>query len=269
MITILTDQRYLAQRMPAAVVMALRERDIDTVVVTPDAATEIGGPGPLPSPPGVVLARTRDPFTLTLLDRATADGHTPVNTAAAIRTVRDKPQVAQLLADADVPTPRTFLADRPAVLSTVESEAWPLLLKPPYGDNASGIVRVDTRAELAAVDWPHELVLAQQVVAATGGEITLYGVADRVWAVRRPSPLLDTTAHTTPVAVPADARLLAIARTCRELFGLVLYGIDVLLTDAGPVVVDVNDFPNYRGIADAGDAIVDLLGAAAPAGALR
>lgn len=35
------------------------------------------------------------------------------------------------------------------------------------------------------------------------------------------------------------------------MFGLDLYGVDVLLGPDGPVVVDINDFPSFRQVPDA------------------
>jgi ribosomal protein S6--L-glutamate ligase len=49
--------------------------------------------------------------------------------------------------------------------------------------------------------------------------------------------------------------LLRLAVICGEAFGLSLYGVDVLETPEGPVVVDVNEFPNYTGVDEAPAAI--------------
>jgi ribosomal protein S6--L-glutamate ligase len=42
-----------------------------------------------------------------------------------------------------------------------------------------------------------------------------------------------------------------IAAAVGEVYGLELYGVDVLLGPEGPVVVDVNDFPSFRQVPDA------------------
>lgn len=43
----------------------------------------------------------------------------------------------------------------------------------------------------------------------------------------------------------------AIAARVGEVYGLDLFGLDVLLGPDGPVVVDVNDFPSFRQVPDA------------------
>jgi len=38
-----------------------------------------------------------------------------------------------------------------------------------------------------------------------------------------------------------------------------LYGVDLLVTEHGPIIVDVNSFPGFRGVPGADDALVDLV----------
>jgi ribosomal protein S6--L-glutamate ligase len=45
-------------------------------------------------------------------------------------------------------------------------------------------------------------------------------------------------------------------------FGLDIYGVDVLATPDGPVVVDVNAFPGFRGVAEAPAALAEFTAAA-------
>ncbi|MCQ0006965.1 hypothetical protein [Actinomadura madurae] len=74
-----------------------------------------------------------------------------------------------------------------------------------------------------------------------------------------PSPLLAPGPWDEPVPVPVTEELRGFALACRDAFGLELYGVDVLPSPGGPLVVDVNDFPNYTGIAEAPDAVADLV----------
>jgi ribosomal protein S6--L-glutamate ligase len=93
-------------------------------------------------------------------------------------------------------------------------------------------------------------------------DLKLYGVGERIWAIRKPSPLRSNgapgaqsacSAEATPVELTADLRRLAI--DCSELFGLELFGVDCLLTPTGPLVIEVNDYPNYSGVPEANAAL--------------
>ena len=64
-----------------------------------------------------------------------------------------------------------------------------------------------------------------------------------------------------PVAVDPEVRAVAL-RVGRAL-GLELFGLDVIESPGGPVVVDVNYFPGYKGVPDAGALIGEHLAARA------
>ncbi|WP_020386041.1 ATP-grasp domain-containing protein [Kribbella catacumbae] len=258
---ILTDSRYLRQRMPTALVGALDRAGVEATVVCADRLlSEVGRDDVFaPAPGDLVVPRTRNPMALSMLCRAELAGARSCNSCDAVTSVRDKPRAALALARRGVPTPRTFLADHPAALRDLPGGAWPLLLKPSLGNNGEGIVLVDSPAALDRLAWPDDIVLAQQYVEVAGVDLKLYGCGDALWAVRRRSPLGRPDGPDIPVPAPVTDLLRDLAYACRDTFGLELYGIDVLPSQRGPLVVDVNDFPNYTGIGEAPDALADLV----------
>lgn len=262
-IVVLTDSRYLGQRMPTALVEALHRRGRDvTLVVADRMVAEVPGDWAGVAhlhEDDLVVPRTRDPFALALLCRAELDGVRAVNSWTAVQAVRDKSHASFVLAEAGIPTPATYLTDRPLSLAALPAEAWPILLKPVCGDNGRGIVRVESVADLDRLDWREDMVLAQHYVDVAGIDLKLYGAGETVWAVRRPSPLVASAHADAAVPVRLTAELRALARTCQDAFGLELYGIDVLPSESGPLVVDVNDFPNYTGVPGAPDSIAAVL----------
>jgi glutathione synthase/RimK-type ligase-like ATP-grasp enzyme len=131
------------------------------------------------------------------------------------------------------------------------------VVKPVLGDNARGVRIVASREELDDLAWHGELHLAQAYVDAGGFDIKLYVAGPHVWATRRPSPLRGVTEISVPMEVTPALR--RIANTCREVFGLKLLGIDVLESGDGLSIVDVNEFPNYTGVANAPAAIGELV----------
>jgi ribosomal protein S6--L-glutamate ligase len=260
---ILTDRRYLRQRMPLAVIDWLRAHDqAPRVVLADDAAGRWAGlePGDL------VIARSRHPLAAALLDAAVARGARGLHPTASVQRVRDKATCALALARSGLPIPETVLVQRPEELGQLPDAMFPIVLKPVFGDNARGVQILRTRAALDAVAWSGELLLAQSYVDAGGFDVKLYVAGEHVWATRRPSPLLDPHAEATQVAVTPALR--RIAEGCRGEFGLHLFGVDVLESGAGLAIVDVNEFPNYTGLDEAPEAIGALLlaeGAAGPA----
>jgi len=63
------------------------------------------------------------------------------------------------------------------------------------------------------------------------------------------------------VAVLVTPILRSLARTCARLFGLRLFGVDCVVgPDGVPLVVEVNDFPNYRGLPqEANEVLADIV----------
>jgi ribosomal protein S6--L-glutamate ligase len=171
--------------------------------------------------------------------------------------VRNKVRAALTLKEYGLPTPETYVARRPVDLTQVPRSQFPLLLKPFQGDNAQGIRRVRTPEELAFVDWHEAIVLAQRYVDVGNVDVKLYAAGKRVWAVRRPSPL--TNGNGRPVLERVDETLSRLARSCAAAFDLPLLGVDVIEGPDGPLIVDVNEFPNYTGIVEAPEVIGRLL----------
>ena len=102
------------------------------------------------------------------------------------------------------------------------------------------------------------LVVAQEFVDSGSIDVKLYGIGHELWAVRRPSPLTGSSLE-PPQRLELTPELAQLARACGEAFGLELYGVDVLLSSRGPLVVDVNEFPNYTGVDEAPAAIAEFV----------
>jgi len=264
---VLTDRRYLRQRMPAALVEWLKAAGARTRVVVaeevvagvgPAARDAVGDPWAGVAPGDVVLARTRNLFALSLLPAVEArEGVRVLTPSGPIAAVRDKPRTALRLAELGIPMPPTFMADAPATLTELGGTRFPMLLKPHAGDNARGIALARTPEELDELEWHDGMVVAQQFVETDGYDLKIYAVGDRVWGVRRPSPLnLGRRPRDRQEfeLVALDESRRELARACGRAFGLALFGIDVLESPEGPLVVDVNEFPNYTGIDEAVEA---------------
>ncbi len=259
-ICVLVEARYLAQAQPAGVVRALSERGARVRTVVAETACADLSTGTWTQGISLVLARGRSTVLLSLLRSVEQAGVAVVNGAAEVQAVVDKAGMAATLAAAGVPTPTSWLGT-PADLARRPDVVFPLVLKPVTGDNARGLVVVRSRAELARVVWPEPLALAQEFHRGDGHDVKLYVAGDAVWAVRRPSPVEETgavrDAVDAGVPVPVTSQLRVLARQCARLFGLELFGVDcVRRADGTHLVVEVNDFPNYRGLTDGADDVL-------------
>src|SRR5919108_6189338 len=109
------------------------------------------------------------------------------------------------------------------------------------------------------------MVLAQRYVAGAGRDLKLYGIGRQVWAVRKPSPLNGRVGTSDKVEpVETTSALQDLGRRCGALFGLELYGVDCIETKHGPVVIEVNDFPNFTGVPDADNKLAEYVTSISP-----
>jgi ribosomal protein S6--L-glutamate ligase len=265
---VLTDRRYLGQRMPAALIEWLRGEGCSPEIIVADDRARLCSVAPLseslvPSawerlePGDLVVTRSRDTFALALLEEAEARGAHTLDGAQAVQRVRHKATCALGLARRNLPIPPTLLASGPADLGDLPESAFPLVVKPVLGDNAQGVQVLTARAELDAVHWDGQPLIAQAYVEAGGFDIKLYVAGDEVWATRRPGPLSDRGDPVTRVEVTPALR--RIAEGCRREFRLRLFGVDVLECGGRLSIVDVNEFPNYTGVEEAPAAIGALV----------
>jgi ribosomal protein S6--L-glutamate ligase len=261
-VRVLSDDRYLRQRMPAALLRELERGDLPVSVVRAnDVVARVGAdPWADLARGDVVVARTRNSFGLALLRAAERPGVAVLPRWESVTHVRNKARAVATLAEHGIPMPRTVLGESPAALKRLSGADFPLLLKPHLGDNASGIVLVRHPLELDDLTWPDGLVVAQEFIDSGSVDLKLYGVGEHLWAVRRPSPLGGSDRlMRAPELIDPTPELAGLARACRDAFDLELYGVDVLDSPRGPLVVDVNEFPNYTGVEEAPLAIAELV----------
>ncbi|MET7622189.1 hypothetical protein [Streptomyces sp. NPDC005408] len=190
---------------------------------------------------------------LTLLEAAASAGMTTVNDARSIRGVRDKALAAAIGRSRGLPLPPTYAAARPELLAEIPSSEYPLVVKPADGSSGRAVYLVSSPDRLAAMvpELAREgMLIAQPYVANPGIDVKVYCVGGELYATERCSPLHPDRA-VQERRVPLSAEVAAIVAQVGAVYGLDLYGVDVVLGPDGPVVVDVNDFPSFRQVPDA------------------
>ncbi|MEU0543945.1 ATP-grasp domain-containing protein [Nocardia sp. NPDC005978] len=198
---------------------------------------------------------------LGLLEAAAAAGLTTVNDARSIRGVRDKVHAAALAARTGLPVPPAWAAARPLDLARIPAARYPLVVKPADGSSGRDVRLIERPEQLTTLGPAEGMLIAQPYVPNSGVDLKVYCVNGRLYGTERTSPLTGAPGlPDRPVAL--DAEITSIAIRVGEVFGLDLYGVDVVYGPDGPMVVDINDFPSFREVPDAvagvARAIIDL-----------
>jgi ribosomal protein S6--L-glutamate ligase len=260
-IGLLVEARYLKQRQPGGLKEALEARRHEVSLFDPSKMSYRADDPCWAKAFDLVVARGRSWALLAVLGWAEGFGVPTINRRDAIAGVHDKAQMAFMLAHAAVPTPTTFIGPIEELKLRIPAHDYPLIIKPIFGDNSRGLHVVHRRQDLDAIHWSEPQALAQTYIRSDGYDLKLYGIGLSVFAVRRPSPLAAAL-----MAEASDAELVSVtpeletlARRCREPFGLELFGVDCIETSTGPVVIEVNDFPNYTGVPNGSEVLADYV----------
>ena len=262
---VIAETRYLAQNMPEAAIAVLQARGYAVDLISPDGGHLAVDSGVFTDANGqrfrlrdydVVVSRNRNALGLVLLRYAEAAGIAVINTHAAVQRVRNKAEMAVALALASVRAAPTLLAGATETLPAPLDGRFPVILKATYGDNGQGLRLVRNHDELSQLSWSSEVVIVQQYLPNDTYDLKLYVCGEHIFAVRKPSPF-NGDPRGPSISISITAEMAALARRCGEVFGLELYGVDCIETETGPVVIEVNDFPNYTGIPGIGELVAD------------
>lgn len=264
-IGLITEQRYLRQEMPVILFNYLKNQAINVDLIVTDGGLFDPQQGILQTPQknycmgdyAAFIYRSRSALGLNLLSYAARAGAFTINRPEAIQSICNKAEMTLALTRAAIPTPATYFTDHVANFMDLPQEKFPLILKPTYGNNAQGLLLAHDKNSLADIQWRDDLVLAQSYLPNSGFDLKLYVCGDSVFGVRKPSPLRDLQPASECVCL--DTAAIDLARHCGKLFGLEIYGVDTIETDDGPIVIEVNDFPNFTGVAQAPGLITELV----------
>jgi ribosomal protein S6--L-glutamate ligase len=262
----LVERRYLRQDMPGRLINVLERRGVGTDLVCPHSGWFDPATGVFDADDGrvdlnqydAVVARIRTPLGLAMLRYADVAGIPTINSHTATQRVRNKAKMAIALVRAGIACAPTLLADGAAVLARLDASWFPLILKATYGDNSQGLRLIRRPEDLFDLRWGEGLVLAQRYLPNDGFDLKLYVCGATVWAVRKPSPF-NGHAGAAVERVRPDAASVELARRCGRTFGLEVYGVDTIETPDGPMVIEVNEFPNFSTVAAAPEAIADYV----------
>ncbi len=175
-------------------------------------------------------------------------GAATLNPYPVVVGLRNKVLVTSALQAAGLPVPVTYMACDLNELSPLLMDG-PLILKPHRGSRGEGIRIIREPAQLDAVslDGP---TLVQRYHEPDGPDRKLYRIGERIFGVLRRWPLR-TYADKIGEPFEPDAELTDLAFRCGDVFGIDLYGLDVVMSRGQPAVVDLNKFGSFMGVPDA------------------
>ncbi|MDR9484300.1 MULTISPECIES: 30S ribosomal protein S6--L-glutamate ligase [Sediminimonas] len=225
-------------------------------------------------------------YGLAVLRQFEMQGVFPVNESVAIGRSRDKLRSMQLLARDGIGLPVTTFAHDPKKAEEVVNLAGgaPLVIKLIEGTQGIGVVLADTnrsaKSVIEAFRGAGVNILAQEFIKEAGGtDIRAFVIGGKVVAAMQRSGAegefrsnLHRGGSAKPIKVSPEERSTALRAA--KAMGLNVCGVDMLRSNHGPVVMEVNSSPGLEGVEkatgkDIAGMIIDFIGRKARDGKTR
>ena len=206
------------------------------------------------------LSRTTAQYGEEVLAHFEWVGTPVVNRAKAIAAARHKFHSLRILAQHGLPIPPSLTVGSATFLEDAVAEIgnYPFILKPFYGTHGTGVMLLDTPTSLtSAVDALcdlHQDYVIQSFIAEAGGvDIRVLVVGgEAVAAMKRSAPPGEFRAN---IHKGASGEAIALTDVYTHLaieaaaaLELEIAGVDLLQTNDGPVVLEVNPSPGFEAL---------------------
>jgi ribosomal protein S6--L-glutamate ligase len=186
-----------------------------------------------------------------------AAGATILNPYPIAATMRDKIVSTHILQEAGVPTPDTYVTSNLSQLAPL-LDAGPLVIKPYRGSNGQGVHTVWDTDALDNMPTHQGPVFAQRYHEPQGRDRKIYCIGGQIFGVKRVWPARTYEEKLgEPFTITPEIR--EIALRCGQAFGIDLYGLDVIISNGRPYVVDASSFPGFKGVPDAALRLADYI----------
>jgi ribosomal protein S6--L-glutamate ligase len=182
-----------------------------------------------------------------------------VNRSIAIVRSRDKLRTLQLLSKAGVGIPKTvFSKSTAAVDDLIEQIGVPMIIKVARGSQGNGVVLAETKKAAKSVIQAFyvegvSILLQEFIEEAAGSDIRVFVVGNQVVASYKRQSLDDdfrSNIHQggRGTAIKLTDEEKRIALKAAKAVGLQICGVDLIRSNRGPLVLEVNSAPGLEGI---------------------
>jgi RimK family alpha-L-glutamate ligase len=195
-------------------------------------------------------------FRMNLLHRLERLGMLIVNPPSSIERSVDKYYALCLLEEHGIPVPRTGVTESSeAALKCFQELGGDVVIKPLFGSRGIGSTRVSD-PEIAtrifrAVSFYHGVLYLQEFVPHGVSDIRAFVIGDNVVAsMHRVAETWKTNVSlgAKPISTKLHSELESLAIRAAKVIGCKIAGVDILEGPNGPMIVELNSQPGWRGL---------------------
>ena len=183
-----------------------------------------------------------------------------VNTSDAITNSRDKLRSLQILGEAGINMPITgFVSHTKDIEGVIESVgSTPLIMKLLQGTQGQGIVLAETRKAAESVmsafrQIDADIIVQEFIKESAGQDVRAFVVGDKVVASMKriaPEGEFRSNVHRggtmERIQLTEEEEVLAV--NASRILGLSIAGVDLMRSNRGPLILEVNSSPGLQGI---------------------
>ncbi|MCW4026933.1 MAG: RimK family alpha-L-glutamate ligase [Candidatus Bathyarchaeota archaeon] len=212
-------------------------------------------------------------FRMDLLHRLQRLGMYILNPPAAIEKAVDKFYALTLLEEAGLPVPRTIVTESAdealGAFSELNSD---VVLKPLFGSRGIGSTRISdpniAERIFRVLDFHHNVFYIQEFISHGNSDIRAFVLGGRVLAAMRRvaegSWKTNVSLGANPLPLKLSMKLEDLAVKAAGAVGCEVAGVDILEGSNGPLVIEVNSQPGWKGLQsvaeiDIAEEIVDFV----------
>jgi RimK family alpha-L-glutamate ligase len=195
-------------------------------------------------------------FRMDMLYKLERQGFLVINPTEAIEHCVDKYDILAILEDNDIPVPRTVATESVnEALKAFAELGGDVVAKPLFGSRGIGATRI-VDSEIAAtifkaITFHHGVIYIQEFVPHGYSDIRAFVIGGNVVAAMRrvaESWKTNYSQGAKPAPLMLDPNLEQLAAKAAKVVGCKIAGVDILEGSNGPVIVDVNSQPGWKGL---------------------
>ena len=195
-------------------------------------------------------------FRMDMLYRLQRLGLLIINSPEAIEHCVDKYDILAILEDKGIPVPRTAVTENvDEALNAFHELGGDVVVKPLFGSRGIGATRVRDPEVASTIfrslTFYHNVIYIQEFVPHGFSDIRAFVIDNRVVAAMRrvaSSWKTNYSQGARPEPTLLDNMLEELAVKSAKLIECKIAGVDILESPKGPVVVEVNSQPGWRGL---------------------
>lgn len=241
----------------------LKPEQFDIIVTREDRKSILVDGKPVPLPDFVLprMGAGTTYFALSILRHLEKLGVPCINSSISVETVKDKLFTHQILAEKNLPVPKTMLMKFPVNIELIEQQlGFPVVIKTISGSQGKGVFLSEKKEHLQdlmqliqTVNPSYNLILQELVQQSIGKDLRVFVVGGRIiGCMQRISSdngfkaNFSTGGTVSKYEVTPEIEWLATEAS--RILGLDIAGVDLLFEDDHFKICEVNSSPGFKGL---------------------